>query len=107
MKKLKECPCCGSRTVSHVNFGAARHTVMCDTCELSTGYMLNDDEAEEAWNSRPKEDGLRKELELMVTCLKDSLMLMEEHGNKIIMSHASRLSNSYTALFNYQHNKKL
>jgi hypothetical protein len=37
MKKLKECPCCGSRTVSHVNFGAAHHTVMCDTNEA---FML-------------------------------------------------------------------
>lgn len=47
-------------------------------------------------------DNLTEQLDQMAICLKDCLMLMEEHGGKLIMSHASRLSNSYTVLYNYQ-----
>jgi hypothetical protein len=50
-------------------------------------------------------DNLTTQLDEMAICLKDCLILMEEHGGKKISSHASRLSNSYRVLYNYQKNK--
>jgi hypothetical protein len=47
-------------------------------------------------------DNLTAQVDQMAICLKDCLILMEEHGGKIISSHVSRLSNSYRVLFNYQ-----
>ena len=63
MSELKACPFCGSTDLATESFGERRHCVVCEKCECSTGYMLDDDEAIEAWNTRPLEDALRAELE--------------------------------------------
>jgi Lar family restriction alleviation protein len=63
MNELRPCPLCGSTQIGRANFGIARHTVICKTCEVCTGYMLDDDEATEAWNTRPIEDALRAKLD--------------------------------------------
>jgi len=60
--ELKACPFCGSTDLATESFGERRHCVVCEKCECSTGYMLDDDEAIEAWNTRPLEDALRAEI---------------------------------------------
>ena len=63
-EELKACPFCGSEDITIESFGEQRITACCSTCECNTGYMRDNLEAIESWNTRPIEDALRAELEL-------------------------------------------
>jgi Lar family restriction alleviation protein len=69
-EELKPCPFCGSKDIVLESFGELRHTACCSTCECNTGYMQDDCEAIESWNTRSLEDDLRKQLDIVVEALK-------------------------------------
>jgi Lar family restriction alleviation protein len=78
-EELKPCPFCGSKDIVLESFGELRHTACCSTCECNTGYMQDDCEAIESWNTRSLEDDLRKQLDIVVEALKAQLIFKERN----------------------------
>ena len=69
MSDLKPCPLCGSEDITIESFGEQRITACCSTCECNTGYMRDNLEAIESWNTRPIEDALQAKLDVAISTL--------------------------------------
>jgi hypothetical protein len=76
-KVSKPCPCCGSASAEAVLANSVFFIteepsqqivpweIECLDCGLSTGAYENEEDAWEAWNTRPGEDELRDEISVL------------------------------------------
>lgn len=72
--ELKPCPFCGGfkATIEPVfieSFSTPRFCVICSDCGADSQVDLGQSGAEECWNTRPIEDALRAEIELLRSVL--------------------------------------
>ena len=87
MSELKPCPFCGYDRIA-------------DTKEIFPGkaQCTNCGATAPNWNTRPIEDALRAENELLRKALGGLLHIIEEHGTPIQKAHATKLLEAREAL---------
>lgn len=80
MSELKACPFCGKSRIRETN-SLFPGLGECQNCGAVAGR----------WQSRPLEDALTARIAELEGALKDMLSLIDEHGDRIIHAHGTRI----------------
>jgi Lar family restriction alleviation protein len=103
LNELKPCPFCGERAKvlrnrSAGGIGRDGYYVQCELCHAEGPFDFGKSGAIEQWNTRPMDDQLRVDAQQLSEALEDMLLLIEEHGDRVMKAHATRTMKALAAL---------